>query len=103
MSRVRIAVGGSECVHDPGEPAIVANHDVRILIEGKKGRQRRYAIAHVAPHQQTALGVHIVAERQLAEIAAIEGDEDAAQEAAQHDAASALVGREAVRLALAGS
>jgi hypothetical protein len=42
------------------------------------------------------LWVDVVAEGQLAEIAAVEGQQDAAQEAAEHDAAGALVGGEVV-------
>ena len=98
MGRIRITVGSSEGIDHPRQPAIVAEHDVRIRIVGEKRRQRRYAIAHIAPHQQPAIAVHIIAERQLGQVAAVEGDNDAAQEAAQHDAARALVGGKVVAL-----
>jgi hypothetical protein len=55
MRRVGIGVRRGEGIHDPGEPAIVADHNVGILIEGEERRQGRHAIAHVAPHQQPAL------------------------------------------------
>ena len=87
MGGVGIVVGGGEGVDDPGKAAVVAEHDVGVLIEGEERRQGRDAVADVAAHQQTALGVDVVAEGQLAQIAAIEGDQDAAQEAAEHDAA----------------
>ena len=82
MAGVGIAVGGGEGVDHPGEAAVVADDDVGIGIEGEEGRKRGYAITHVAAHQQPALGVDVVAEGQLGEVAAVEGDEEAAQEAA---------------------
>ena len=100
MRRVRIAVRRSESVDDPGEAAIVAHHDVRILIEGQERRQRRHAIAHVAPHQQPAVRRHVVAEGQLCQVAAIECQQDPAQKSAHHNSASALVRGKVVRLAL---
>ena len=59
-----------------------------------------HASTHAAPHEQAALRVHVVAERQLGEVAAIERDDHTAQETPEDDAAVALVGREAVGLAL---
>ena len=50
MARVRIVVGNRKRVHDPREPAVVAEHDVRIRIVGEERRERRYAVAHVAMH-----------------------------------------------------
>ena len=100
MGGVGIAVGGGERVHDPGEAAVVADHDVGVLVEGEEGRERGDAVAHVAAHQQAAVGVDVVAEGQLAEVVAVEREADAAQEAAERDAAGALVGGEAVGLAL---
>ena len=66
----------------------------------KKPRQRVDAIADVAPHQQPAVGRDVVAERQLGDIAAIESDQQTPEEAAEHDAAGALVRRQVVGLAL---
>ena len=44
--------------------------------------------------------VDVIAERELREVPAVDRDEEAAQEAAEDDAAVALVGRQAIRLAL---
>ena len=97
MSRSR------ERIQHPGEPAIVADDDVGIRIEGQEGRQRLHAIADVAAHQQQAVLVDVVAEGKLGEVAAIEGNQHAAQEAAHANAAVALIGGEAVGLALRDS
>ena len=99
-TRVRIAIGRREPVHDPRQPAVVAQDDVGIRFQGQKRRQRRDAVAHVPAHQQAAVARHVVAERQLAEIAAIERDQQPAREAAEDDPAGALVGRQAVGLPL---
>ena len=69
----------------------------------RNGASACNAIAHVAPHQQPALRVHVIAERQLCEVAAVERDQMPAQEAAEHNAAVALVGRQVVGLALRDS
>ena len=103
MAGVGVVVRSGEGIHDPGEAAIVAEHDVRVLLEGQEGRQRGHALAHVAAHQQAALGVHVVAEGQLGQVAAVECQQNPAQEAAQRDAAVALVGGEVVGLALRDS
>ena len=87
-------------VDHPRQPPIVADDDVRILVEGEEGRERRDPLADVAPHQQPALRRHIVAERQLGEIAAVERDDQPSEIAAEHDAAVAFVRRQAVALAL---
>ena len=100
MARVRKRVGRREPVRDPRQAAVLAHDDVRIGIEGEEGRQRGDAIPDVAAHQQTALRADIVAEGQRRDVAAVEGDERAAQEAAQDDAAGALVRREVVRFPL---
>src|SRR6185437_745582 len=67
---------------------------------GEERRQRRYTIAHVAPNQQSAIAVYIIAEWQLADVAAIEGEQDAAQKTAKLNSAGAFVGGEAVGLTL---
>ena len=100
---VGIGVRRGEGIHDPGEAAIVADDDVGILIEGEERRQGGDAIADVAAHEQAALGVHVVAEGQLGEIAAVEGEQKAAQEAANYDAAGAFIGGEVVGSGLRGS
>ena len=38
MARVRIAVGKRERIHDPRQPAVVAEHDVRIRIVSEERR-----------------------------------------------------------------
>ncbi len=92
MPRVRIAVRGRERVHDPAQPAIVADDHVGIFVERQEAAgERGDAVADVAPHQQPAVGADVVAERQLGEIAAIERDEQPAEESAEDDAARALV------------
>ena len=58
------------------------------------------AIAHGTPHQQPAVGGYVIAERQLRQVAAVERDNEAPQEAAEDDAARTLVGRQVVGLAL---
>ena len=93
MARVRIAVRDRERIHDPRQSAIVAEHDVRIRIVGEEWRECRYSISHVASHQQLAILIHVIAERQLREIAAVERDNDAAQKTAEYDTAVALVRR----------
>ena len=100
VPRVRKRVRRRERVHHPRQPPIVADDDVRIRIEGEEWRERLNAFAHIAPHHQPALHRHIVAERQLRDVAAIDGDEQAAEESAEHDAAAAFVRRQAVGLAL---
>ena len=37
--RIGIGVGRREGIHHPGQPAIVADHDVGIRIEGEKRRE----------------------------------------------------------------
>ena len=100
MGRVRILVGSGERIHHPRKPAILADHHIWVGIVGEKRSQGRYAIAHVAPHQQPALRVHVVAEGQLSQIAAVDRKQDAAQKAAELDAAVALIGGKTVALAL---
>ena len=100
VARVRVTVGDRERVHQPRQPAIVIEDDIRIGVDGEERRQRGHAIPDIAPHQQPALCGHVVAERQLREIAAVERDNHAPQNAAQHDPAIAFVRREAVGLAL---
>ena len=98
MGGVWIAVRSRVRIHDPGQAAIVADHDVRIGIVGEERREGGDALANVAAHQQAAVAVHVVAEGQLRQVAAVERDHDAAQKTAQHDAAGAFVGRQAVAL-----
>ncbi len=101
MPRVRIGLRRRERVHDPPQPSVVADDHVGIGIERQEASGERLdALAHVPPHQQPAVGAHVVAERQLRQIAAIERDEQAPQEPAEHDPAGALVRRDAVRVAL---
>ena len=73
------------------KPSVVAEHNVRVLLEGEEWGQRRHTIAHIAPHQQPALRSHIVTEGQLGQIAAVECEQNAPQKAAQHNAARALI------------
>jgi hypothetical protein len=42
----------------------------------RKGASAGHAVAHVAAHQDAALVVHVVAEGQLGDVAAIERDEE---------------------------
>ena len=72
VGRIRIVVRDGERIHDPGKPAIVAHHHVGVLIEGEERCNCRDAFAYVAPHQQPALRVDVVAERQLSQIAAVD-------------------------------
>ena len=65
VARVGRRVGGCEGIDDPGEPAVVPDDDVRVRIECEEGRKRRGASNNVAPHQQTAIWVNVVAKRQL--------------------------------------
>ena len=66
----------------------------------RKGASVCDAVADVAAHQQPAVGSDVVAERQLGDVASVEGDQQLAEEAADRDAAVALVRREAVGVAL---
>ena len=91
MRRVGISVRLRKGIQNPGQPAIIAHHNIRILIEGEERRQSGGTLAHCAPHQQTALSVHIVAERQLGQVAAVKGNQSAAHESAQLNAATALI------------
>ena len=77
---VGIGFGGGEGVEHPGQAAVVADHDIGVRIEGEKWSQGLDAIMKGAPHQQNAVGIDVVAEGHLAQVAAVEGDQDAAQE-----------------------
>src|SRR6185436_17743321 len=100
MAGVWIAGRHRERVHHPREAAVLADDDVGILVVDEERRERLGAGADVAPHQQAALGGDVVTERQLGQIAAVEGDDQAPEEAAELDAAAALVGRQGGGLAL---
>ncbi len=100
MGGVRILIGGGESIHHPREPAVLADYQVRIRIVSKEGRQGGYPIAHVAPHQQPALRIDIVAERQFSQIAAIKRQHYTAQQAAHYDTAVPLIRSEIIALAL---
>jgi hypothetical protein len=58
------------------------------------------AFAHVATHQQSTLGANVVAKGHFGNITAIEGDQRAAQETAEPDAAIAFVRCQAICVAL---
>ena len=53
----------------------------------RNGRERSYAVQNIPSHQQPALGIDVVAERNLREIVAIESDQETTQERPQLDAA----------------
>ena len=89
-----------EGVHDPVEAAVVADDDVGVLVEGEEGRKSGDAIATLRRMSSRLLGVDVVTEGELGEVAAIEGEQEAAEESAQDDAAVALIGGEIVGLAL---
>ena len=91
MRRVGVAVRLGKRIENPRQASVVAQDNVRISVEGEERRQGRDPVPHFAPHQEAAVRVDIVAEGQLAQVAAIERDQDAAQETAQLDAAVALV------------
>ena len=69
----------------------------------RKSRQRADPIANRSAHQQPALRVDVVAERQLRDIAAIERNEQPAEEPAESDAAVAFVRGQVVLLTLRDS
>ena len=100
VARVRIRARRGEAVEHPHQPPLVAEDDVRIGVEGEERRDRGDALADVASHQQPALRRDVVAERQPGEIAAVEGDEQPPEQAAERDAARALVRGDAVGVAL---
>ena len=100
VPRVRIALRRGEAVHHPRQPAIVADDDVRIAVEDEERGECLDALADVAAHQQPAARGDVVAEGQLAQVAAVERDDQPAEEPAELDAARALVGREAVGFTL---
>src|ERR1700723_4767504 len=91
MSGVRISIRRSEGIHHPGQAAVIADDNVRILIESKERREGGDAIANIAVDKQAALRVDVVAEGDLGDVAAVERNQRAAQKAAQFDAARALV------------
>ena len=97
---VGIAVGGRKRVHNPRQPTIVADDDVRIRFVSEEWRERRHAIAHVATHEQPALWVNIVTKRELRQVTSVGRDEESAKETSEQDATVALVGRQTVGLAL---
>jgi hypothetical protein len=51
-------------------------------------------------HQQLAIVLYVITERQLGEISAVERDHDPAQKTSEHDTAVALIRRQAVGLSL---
>ena len=57
-------------------------------------------MAHVAPHQEVAVLIHVVAEWQLRNIATVERKNKATQKTADNDATVTFVRREVVGLAL---
>jgi hypothetical protein len=97
---IGVGVGSGVGVEDPGEFAGVADDEVGVLVEGEEGGEGGYALADVAAHEEAAVRGDVVAEGELADVAAIEGEEDAAEEASEADASCALVGGEIVALAL---
>ncbi len=100
MRRIRISGRDREAINNPGEAAILAEHDIGIWVVGEERRQCRYAIAEVAAHQQPALRRDVIAEGELGEVAAVERDEEPPEKPAEHDPAGALVGCEAVAFTL---
>ena len=56
------------------------------------------AVANVAPHQQPAILIHIVAERQLGQIVAVECDQHAPQKSADPNSPAAFIRREIIAL-----
>src|SRR6185437_3921874 len=57
VTRVRKAVRGGESIHDPVQPAILADHNVRIRIKSEKWSQGGHPRAEIASHQQPALAI----------------------------------------------
>ncbi len=100
VPRVRIGARCRVGVQHPEDPAIVRDDDVRVGVEGEKRRERPDPFADVAAHQEPAVRRDVVAERQLGDIAAVEGDQQPAQESTEPDAAFAFVRRQIVGLAL---
>ena len=85
-------------------PAVLADHDVGVGIEGeKRAGQRLDALQDVAPHQQPAVRRDVVAEGQLGEVAAVERDQETPEEAAERDPAVAFVRGDAVSFPLRDS
>ena len=97
---VWIDVGGGEGVHQPVDVSVLPDHHVGVGVEREEGRELLHAFAQLATHQQAALGSHIVAERQLRQIAAIERNQHTAQPPTQPNAAVSLVGGEIIGIAL---
>src|SRR6266567_6384204 len=100
MTRIRIAVGSCKPVKHPRQSPVIAYHDVGIGIESQKWRKRLHAILYVTAHQQQALRVNVVAERQLGQIISIEGDQNPAEKASEQYAPISFIGGHAVRLTL---
>src|SRR3984893_11313969 len=99
-SRVWVAIGRREGVHQPVDPAILTDYDVGVGIEGKKRGEFLDAFSQVTTHQQSTVRSYIVAERQFRKIAAIERNQHTTQEATQPDATIALVRGEVIGVAL---
>ena len=76
------------------------DHDVRVGIEREEGRELLHPVVQPAAHEQAAVRIHVVAERQLRQIAAIERNQRTAQPAAEPDASRALIGGQIVGIAL---
>ena len=59
---VGIAVARRIGVHDPVELAVIAHDDIGILVEGQERRQQRHALLDVAPPEQLAFRLDVLAQ-----------------------------------------
>src|SRR5215469_6190005 len=100
MRRIRILIRGRVSVEKPRQPAVIANHDIWIRIEGEKRRKRADTIANVAAHQQQTLRADVVTEGKLGQVAAVKGDQETASKPSYRNAAIALIRGHAIGLAL---
>ena len=97
---IGIAGGGGEGVEHPVEMTVIADHDIGIGVPVQERRERTDPAENVTAHEKPALRRDVVAEGNLPEVAAIGGDEGAADHPAQNNASGSLIRREIVGLAL---